>query len=68
MKCPSPSIDNPTTLIRQKRQEAAGNLGTQANLGFIMDNVTELLTWSQNTNAVFEVFEDPVFFFLLMEV
>ena len=62
MTCPSPSVDIPTTLPRQKRQEPNRNSGTKANLGFIMDNVTELLTWSQNSNVMFEYFEDPVYF------
>ena len=62
MICPSPTIDKRSTLQRQMRQEPDRNSITQVSLGFIMDNVTELLTWSQNTNVIFEYFEDPVYF------
>ncbi|XP_038069345.1 plexin-B1-like [Patiria miniata] len=49
MRCPSPNITDLDTSNK--------NL----TFGFIMDGVTQLLTWSQDNDANLEYFEDPMY-------
>ena len=53
MQCKSPNI----TSLRMM-MESNENL----TFGFIMDGVTELLTWSEDNNVDLEYFEDPEYF------
>ncbi|XP_071816299.1 plexin-A4-like [Apostichopus japonicus] len=54
MLCPSPSLN--FTQTRRKRADEAGGL---VDVGFIMDGVTELLTWSIDNEETFQYVQDP---------
>ncbi|XP_071816533.1 plexin-A4-like [Apostichopus japonicus] len=54
MICPSPSLN--FTRTRRKRADEAGGL---VDVGFIMDGVTELLTWSIDNKETFQYVQDP---------
>lgn len=54
MICPSPSLN--FTQTRRKRADEAGGL---VDVGFIMDGVTELLTWSIDNEETFQYVQDP---------
>ncbi|XP_071816249.1 plexin A3-like isoform X4 [Apostichopus japonicus] len=54
MICPSPSLY--FTQTRGKRADEAGGL---VDVGFIMDGVTELLTWSIDNKETFQYVQDP---------
>ncbi|PIK38291.1 putative plexin-A4 [Apostichopus japonicus] len=54
MICPSPSLN--FTQTRRKRADEAGGL---VDVGFIMDGVTELLTWSMDNEETFQYVQDP---------
>ncbi|XP_072025120.1 hepatocyte growth factor receptor-like [Amphiura filiformis] len=66
MECPSPAVNLPA----RKRRQAVSDEGVIAIMGFIMDGVTDLRTWSQNpqNRFTFEYFEDPNYFPLNEEV
>ncbi|PIK38288.1 hypothetical protein BSL78_24868, partial [Apostichopus japonicus] len=54
MICPSPSLN--FTQTRGKRADEAGGL---VDVGFLMDGVTELLTWSIDNEETFQYVQDP---------
>ncbi|PIK41167.1 putative plexin-A4 [Apostichopus japonicus] len=54
MLCPSPSLN--FTQTRRKRADEAGGI---VDVGFIMDGVTELLTWSIDNKETFQYVQDP---------
>ncbi|XP_072026499.1 plexin-A2-like [Amphiura filiformis] len=69
MACPSPAVNLPARKRRQA-DETVSDEGVIATLGFIMDGVTDLPTWSENpqNNFTFEYFENPNYFPLNEEV
>ena len=66
MYCPSPGVDLslPTRRRRQVLAESppalpADQEPTRATLGFIMDDVADLLQWSVNNERSFQYFQNP---------
>jgi hypothetical protein len=59
MTCPSPAVD---LSPKKQRREADEDYSLNLVLGFKMDGVSDLLSWSEENGITFQYFEDPNYF------
>ena len=60
MACTSPNITSTTS--HQKNNSTSYTDYLQAEFGFIMDNVVELLNYSASSNETFHFYPDPIYY------
>ena len=61
MLCRTPNTKTASDSISRRKKREVGPLG-EASFGFIIADVSDLLTWSEDNNVTMEYFPDPVYF------
>ncbi len=61
MLCRTPNTKTTSDSISRRKKREVGPLG-EASFGFIIADVSDLLTWSEDNNVTMEYFPDPEYF------